>query len=150
MSAYSTARPVDSSSDARRRSQGHSPAATRVSDVAAINGPLRPVCAGEQKGVGVLELVIAEVAQRVAAAVVARLGVTRPEPLPDWLDSRQAAEYLSVHRDTLRKLAAERAIPAEQDGRGCKLFFRRSDLDEWRRVGGRTAHLSAQLAAAAA
>ena len=37
-----------------------------------------------------------------------------------------------MHRDTLRKLAAERAIPSEQDGPGCKLYFRRSDLDAWR------------------
>jgi excisionase family DNA binding protein len=62
-----------------------------------------------------------------AAAIVARLGTEAGEPVPEWLDSRRAAEYLGVHRDTLRKLAAEHAIPAEQDGPGCKLFFRRSD-----------------------
>jgi len=50
-----------------------------------------------------------------------------------WLDARGAAEYLGVHRDTLRKLAAQRAIPTHQDGPGCKLFFRRDELDEWRR-----------------
>jgi excisionase family DNA binding protein len=50
------------------------------------------------------------------------------------LDARGAAEYLGVHRDTLRKLAAQRAIPTHQDGPGCKLYFRRDELDEWRRT----------------
>jgi excisionase family DNA binding protein len=58
-----------------------------------------------------------------------------------WLDTTAAAEYLGVNRDTLRKLAAARAIPSEQDGRGCKRYFRRSSLDEWRESGGRPAHL---------
>lgn len=94
-----------------------------------------------------LDLLIADVAERVAAAVVARLGTQTSDPLPEWLDSRRAAEYLGVNRDTLRKLAAERSIPAEQDGPGCKLFFRRSDLDDWRRAGGRNAHLLSLAAA---
>jgi hypothetical protein len=34
-------------------------------------------------------------------------------------------------------------------GLACKLFFRRSDLDEWRRAGGRNAHLASVLADAA-
>lgn len=69
--------------------------------------------------------------------------------MPEWLDSRDAADYLGVHRDTLRKLAAERAIPAEQDRPDCKLFFRRSALDEWRLTGGRSAHLAGTLTRAA-
>lgn len=82
-----------------------------------------------------------QLAERIAVALVKRLGVDEREG-DDWLDSRHAAEYLGVHRDTLRKLAAERAIPSEQDGRGCKLYFRRSDLDVWRRSGGRPRHLA--------
>lgn len=79
-----------------------------------------------------LDALIDEFADRVAE----RLGsMARPLRVPDsgdpdeWLDSRHAAEHLGIHRDTLRKLAAERAIPSEQDGPNCKLFFRRSDLD---------------------
>jgi excisionase family DNA binding protein len=49
-----------------------------------------------------------------------------------WLDSRAAAEYAGVHRDTLRKAAAERRIDYRQDGDGAKLYFRRSALDQWR------------------
>jgi excisionase family DNA binding protein len=97
----------------------------------------------------VLDAVIEDLAERVAAAVVSRLGATHEQEVGEWLDSRGAAEYLGVHRDTLRKLAAERTIPAHQDGRGCKLFFRRSDLDEWRRSGGRVVHLASALADAA-
>jgi excisionase family DNA binding protein len=97
----------------------------------------------------VLDAVIAELAERVAAAVVSRLGATQDQDAAEWLDSREAAAYLGVHRDTLRKLAAERAIATHQDGPGCKLFFRRSELDEWRRSGGRPAHLSTVVAQAA-
>jgi excisionase family DNA binding protein len=93
-----------------------------------------------------LDLVIEQLADRVAAAVLARLEPRTAGVAPEWMDSRAAADYLGLHRDTLRKLAAERAIPAEQDGRGCKLFFRREDLDEWRRSGGRAAHIASMLA----
>ena len=89
----------------------------------------------------ILDGFIAQLADRVTAAVLARLDVPDASDA-EWLDSRHAAEYLGVHRDTLRKLAAERAIPSEQDGPGCKLYFRRSDLDAWRSGGGRPRHLA--------
>jgi excisionase family DNA binding protein len=94
----------------------------------------------------VVDDLITAIAERIADAVVARIGHA-PDLAPEWLDSRGAAEYLGLHPDTIRKLAAERAIPAEQDGPGCKLFFLRQDLDEWRRTGGRAAHLSSVIAA---
>jgi excisionase family DNA binding protein len=72
-----------------------------------------------------------QLVELVAERVVARL--VAPTPGGDeWLDTRGAAEYLGVHRDTVRRLAAERTVPSEQEGPGCKLFFRRSDLDAWR------------------
>jgi excisionase family DNA binding protein len=70
-----------------------------------------------------VELVAERVAARLAAPVTAG---------DEWLDTREAAEYLGVHRDTVRRLAAERVVPSEQEGPGCKLFFRRGDLDAWR------------------
>ena len=88
-----------------------------------------------------LDEFICQLAERVAV----RLAEQTASPagsVGEWLDSRHAAEYLGVHRDTLRKLAAERAIPSEQDGPGCKLCFRRSDLDAWRQGGGRPRHLA--------
>jgi excisionase family DNA binding protein len=104
--------------------------------------PKRSVSDGER----LLDSLVGQLADRVAAAVVERLGATRVEQAPEWLDSREAAAYLGLHRDTLRKLAAERAIPAEQDGPGCKLFFRRNALDEWRAAGGRAGHPAALAA----
>jgi excisionase family DNA binding protein len=94
-----------------------------------------------------LDGLITVIAERVAEAITAQLATSAPNVVPEWLDSRGAAEYLGLHRDTLRKLAAERAIPAEQDGPGCKLFFLRADLDEWRRAGGKAAHLVSTVAA---
>ncbi len=73
-----------------------------------------------------------ELAHRIAAHV--RL----PETSEDrWLDTREAATYLGMHRDTIRRLAAERALPFEQDGPGCKLYVKRSALDAWRVNSGR-------------
>jgi excisionase family DNA binding protein len=102
-------------------------------------------------GGALLHALIDEIALRVVEHLS---GATTPvlagEPsADDWLDSRHAAEYLGVHRDTIRKLAAERAIQSEQDGPGCKLYFRRSDLDAWRQSGGRPRHLCSTLASAA-
>ena len=80
----------------------------------------------------VLDQFVAELAARVAENVVAHLVTQRSEAANDWMDARRAAEYLGIHRDGLRRLAAEGTIPAEQAAPGCKLFFRRSDLDAWR------------------
>ena len=84
---------------------------------------------------------INELAERVCQRIAEQSSAT-DESLSEWLDSRHAAEYLGVHRDTLRKLAAERSIPSEQDGPGCKLYFRRSELESWRHGGGRPRHLA--------
>ena len=83
-------------------------------------------------GVGFDEL-LSQLADLVAARVIDRLAPPDHAAAEDWLDTRGASEYLGIHRDNLRRLAAERAISAEQAGPGCKLFFRRSDLDAWRR-----------------
>lgn len=49
-----------------------------------------------------------------------------------WLDAKRAAEYVGMSVNALHKLTAERAIPFEQEGPGCKCWFKRSELDEWR------------------
>jgi len=55
-------------------------------------------------------------------------------PTPDrWLTTREAAEYLGMSVPALHRLTAERAIPFEQDGPGAKCYFKRSELDDWRR-----------------
>jgi hypothetical protein len=61
---------------------------------------------------------ISQLAERVVARIAER-SATPACGADDWFDSRHAADYLGIHRDTLRKLSAERAIPSEQDGPGC-------------------------------
>jgi excisionase family DNA binding protein len=114
-------------------------------DQASVSSRLSYASGGEGS---IIDLLIDRLVDRVAAAVVARLDNDGADREDDWFDSAQAAEYLGLHRDTLRRLAAARAIPTEQDGRGCKLFFRRSALDEWRQSGGRVRHLAALADAA--
>jgi excisionase family DNA binding protein len=106
--------------------------------------------ATDQEGLSgaVVSQLVDRLAERIAFALAERLSADDGDG-DDWLDSRHAAEYLGLHRDTLRKLAAERTIPSEQDGPGCKLYFRRSDLDAWRRCGGRPRHLASNLASVA-
>lgn len=71
-------------------------------------------------------------AERLAPRLAGRL--TTSAPLDDgWLDARGAADYLSMTATALHKLTAARAIPFEQDAPGCKLWFKRSELDAWRR-----------------
>lgn len=96
----------------------------------------------------IIDQLVERLAERVATLLTERLS-SESNSRDEWLDSRHAAEYLNVHRDTLRKLAAKRAIHSEQDGPGCKLYFRRSDLDAWRRGGGRPRHLASVVAEAA-
>lgn len=82
-----------------------------------------------------IEELLALLADHVADRVVERLGIPERRT-DDWLDTRRAAAHVGVHPDTLRKLASARVIPSEQDAPGCRRFFRRRDLDEWRLRGG--------------
>jgi excisionase family DNA binding protein len=120
-------------------------AGAMLRDRAMVSGPLSHPGGGDGSAI---DLLIDCLVDRVAAAVVARLANNGADPADEWFDSAQASEYLGLHRDTLRRLAAARAIPTEQDGRGCKLFFRRSALDDWRQSGGRVRHLAALADAA--
>jgi excisionase family DNA binding protein len=80
-----------------------------------------------------IDQILSRFADLVIDRLMERIEAKTGNHASEWLDARGAAEYLGVHRDTLRKLAAQRAIPTHQDGPGCKLYFRRDELDEWRR-----------------
>ena len=134
--------------------RGHSSSSNRL-DLAlteAISGQTSSGPRGAADAVlaesSILDQLLDHIADRLAAVITERL-VVSDNRSDEWFDSRHAADYLGVHRDTLRKLAAERAIPSEQDGPGCKLYFRRSDLDVWRSGGGRPRHLASTLAVVA-
>ncbi len=82
-----------------------------------------------------LDSLLGRLADLVVERLLERTTMDASESQDEWLDTRAAADYLGVHRDTLRKLAAERSIPTHQEAPGCKLYFRRDELDEWRRSG---------------
>jgi excisionase family DNA binding protein len=83
-------------------------------------------------GAALLDQLVLQLADLVADRLIERSRTEQATSTVAWLDTKQAGEYLGVHRDTIRKLAAERVIPTHQDGPGCKLYFRREELDEWR------------------
>jgi hypothetical protein len=83
-----------------------------------------------------------EAQEGLAAAVVALIlsvpelrqrladGLRADDP---WLDVHGAAGHLGISAKALRKIAGERReIAYEQDGPGCKMWFRRSVLDGYR------------------
>lgn len=89
-----------------------------------------------------LDVLADRIAERVAARMAAAPVTARPAG-EVWLDTGAAAEHLGIHRDTLRKLAAQGRIPYEQEGPGCKLYFRRSTLDQMRTGGFHAASIAA-------
>jgi hypothetical protein len=49
------------------------------------------------------------------------------------MDTKAAAAYLGMKPNALHKLTSARTIPSEQHVPGGKHWFKRSDLDAWRR-----------------
>lgn len=117
MQAYASTAPPTLARRLRRRQEVGSPATPPT------------VAAAE---LGALDGLLGRLADLVADRVIGML-TAAGGPQEEWLDARGAAEYLGVHRDTLRKLAAERSVPTHQERPGCKLYFRRRELDAWRR-----------------
>jgi hypothetical protein len=87
------------------------------------------------------ESALALLAERLAPYLERAQGPGQARSDSEWVDSRGAAKHLSMSVNALYKLTAARAIPFEQDGPGCKLYFKRSDLDAWRRAGGSHPHM---------
>jgi predicted DNA-binding transcriptional regulator AlpA len=90
------------------------------------------------------DAVIEALARRLAPCMTV---VRSAAPADGWLDFDGALEHLGMKRGTLYKLTSARTIPFHQDGPGCKLWFLRSELDEWRLNSGarkpRSTHLRA-------
>src|SRR5579875_198672 len=108
-----------------------SEAELRTADRAA---PGFPAC--ENQGsldIATLDGLLGRLADLVVDRLLERASAPDDEHRRDLMDARAAADYLGIHRDILRKLVAERAVPVHQDGPGCKLYFRRDELDQWRR-----------------
>jgi hypothetical protein len=60
-----------------------------------------------------LDLLVDQLATRVADRIVSRLADTSRTQPDQWLDSSAAADHLSVSRHTVRRLAAEGSLPTE-------------------------------------
>jgi excisionase family DNA binding protein len=78
-----------------------------------------------------------ETIDALAASIAAYVAELIPEPAEDaWLDSREAAAYLAVSYATLKERSARGELPAYQDTPSGSLYFKRSELDDWRRSNG--------------
>ena len=58
---------------------------------------------------------------------------TAPAESDRWLSTREAAEYAGTTPNALHKAMAAREIHFEQDTPGGKAWFKRADIDAWRR-----------------
>jgi hypothetical protein len=56
-----------------------------------------------------------------------------PEEPDRWLSTREAAEYAGTSTNALHKAMAAREVHFEQDTPGGKAWFKRVDIDAWRR-----------------
>jgi excisionase family DNA binding protein len=77
-----------------------------------------------------------DLADRLAPLIAARTIRAALDSDDRWLTATDAATYLGISTNALHKLTADRLIPFEQEGAGCKLYFKRSQLDAWRGAGG--------------
>jgi excisionase family DNA binding protein len=77
---------------------------------------------------GTLATIVAEVREQV----LAELGASErgDERWPEWMSVETAARYLDASPERVRKLQSRGELPYHQDGPGCRVFFRRRELDE--------------------
>jgi Helix-turn-helix domain len=87
-----------------------------------------------------VEALVTELLERLCSSPEAlhrlreALGELEPPAREDaWMDTKAAAAYLGMKPNALHKLMSARAIPSEQHLPGGKHWFKRSDLDAWRR-----------------
>jgi excisionase family DNA binding protein len=75
-----------------------------------------------------LEEIVEEVAARVLAQLAER--DDRDGAWPEWMSVETASRYLNITPERLRKLKQRGKLAYYQEGVGCRVFFRRADLDE--------------------
>ena len=76
----------------------------------------------------------ATLASRAADEVMARLADCAERDgrgWPEWMSAETAACYLDISEERIRKLKDRHEIPYYQEGPGCRMFFRRTELDDW-------------------
>jgi hypothetical protein len=76
-----------------------------------------------------------EALRELAAEIAPYLPRTPAVDEGGWLDTRRAAEYAGCSVNALHRAMASRDVDFSQDCPGGKAYFRRSDIDAWRRGG---------------
>lgn len=72
--------------------------------------------------------------RRLAELLAPYLSVPATPLEPDrWLSTRDAAAYAGTSPNALHKAMAAREVHFEQDTPGGKAWFKRADIDAWRR-----------------
>ena len=65
-----------------------------------------------------------ELARIVREAVREELAARASEAAPEWLDTKQAAELVGVHRKTIAKLIKSEGLPVHRVGESIRRFSR--------------------------
>lgn len=82
----------------------------------------------------VLDALNSEALDELARVLAPRLaGLLDTSTDDGWIDAKAAAIYVGLTPAALYRHTAARTIPFEQDCPGGKCWFKRSELDAWRR-----------------
>lgn len=74
---------------------------------------------------------VEEIARLAAEIAAGQLAERAASTWPEWMSVETAARYLDVPVERVRKLKDRLEIPHYQEAPGCRVFFRRTELDEW-------------------
>jgi len=66
---------------------------------------------------------------RRAAEIAAERSSNRADGWAEWMNVETAACYMDVSVERVRKLIARKALPSYSEGKGCRRFLRRSEID---------------------
>lgn len=77
-----------------------------------------------------LDLIRPQLQEMVDERVHEQLRLFEPPPPEPWMTTDQAAKYLQLSEQALRKRARRPGFPAHQDDTG-RWLFRREEIDEW-------------------
>jgi len=68
--------------------------------------------------------------EQIVELVMSRLPDLTARQWPEWMSVETAARYLDVSEERVRKLKDRGALTCYQEGPGCRVFFRRTELDQ--------------------
>ena len=114
------ATPLNNAAPESKRASGAERESTTTADAEAVE--LRLLIQGEQ---------VTALAALVANLLRAQAQPPGSESWPEWMNIATAASYLDCTPERVRKLVARREIPYHQEAPGCRIFFRREELDTW-------------------